>query len=194
MPKKIQDFAKICLYKPICINVGRAGAANLSVIQEIEYVKEESKLLKLLDTIQKTPPPVLIFCENKNDVDEIHEYLLLKGLDVCAMHGDKDQQDRNLAIREFREGIKDIMVATDIVSKGLDFQNIEHVINYDMPKEIENYVLRIGRAGRLNKIGLATTYINKNEDEVLGLLIFHFDVSEVYVLFIFLLKKALTFK
>jgi len=130
-------------------------------------VKEESKLIQLLETLQKTPPPVLIFCENKNDVDEIHEYLLLKGIDVVSIHGDKDQDERNHAIREFKEGIKDVLVATDIVSKGLDFPNIEHVINYDMPKEIENYVLRIGRTGRWGKLGLATTYVNRNQDEAI---------------------------
>jgi ATP-dependent RNA helicase DDX41 len=167
MPKKIQEYAKKCLFKPIVINIGRAGSANLNVIQDVEFVKDESKLIQLLDTLQKTPPPVVIFCENKNDVDEINEYLLLKGIDVCSMHGDKDQEDRNQAIREFREGMKDVLVATDLVSKGLDFTNIEHVINFDMPKEIENYVLRIGRTGRLGKAGVCTTYVNKNQDEAI---------------------------
>jgi len=68
MPKKIQDFAKQSLFKPIVINIGRAGSVNLNVIQDIEFVKDESKLLNILDTLQKTAPPVLIFCENKNDV------------------------------------------------------------------------------------------------------------------------------
>ncbi len=147
------------------INIGRAGSANLNVQQEVEYIKDECKLIQLLETIQKTPPPVLIFCENKNDVDEIHEYLILKGLDVCSMHGDIKQEDRNESVREFREGLKEILVATDIVSTGLDFPNIEHVINYDMPKEIENYLLRIGRTGRLGKYGIATTYVNRSLDE-----------------------------
>jgi ATP-dependent RNA helicase DDX41 len=136
MPKKIQDFAKQSLFKPIVINIGRAGSVNLNLIQDIEFVKDESKLIQILDTLQKTPPPVLIFCENKNDVEEIHEYLVLKGIDVCSMHGDKDQEERHQAIREFREGLKDVLVATDIVSKGIDFPDIEHVINYDMPKEV----------------------------------------------------------
>lgn len=136
MPKKIQDFAKKSLFKPIVINIGRAGSVNLNLIQEIEFVKDESKLIQILETLQKTPPPVLIFCENKNDVDEIHEYLVLKGIDVCSMHGDRDQEERHQAIREFRGGLKDVLVATDIVSKGLDFPDVEHVINYDMPKEV----------------------------------------------------------
>jgi len=73
MPKKIQDFAKTALVKPVVVNVGRAGAANLDVIQEVEYVKQEAKIVYLLECLQKTPPPVLIFCESKNDVDDIHE-------------------------------------------------------------------------------------------------------------------------
>jgi ATP-dependent RNA helicase DDX41 len=142
MPKKIQDFAKQALVKPIVVNVGRAGAANLDVIQEVEYVKQEAKIVYLLECLQKTAPPVLIFCESKSDVDDIHEYLLLKGVEAVGVHGGKDQEEREYAIQSFKEGKKDVLVATDIASKGLDFPDIQHVINYDMPKEIENYVHR----------------------------------------------------
>jgi ATP-dependent RNA helicase DDX41 len=89
--------------------------------------------------LQKTAPPVIIFCENKADVDDIHEYLLLKGVDAAAIHGGKDQEEREEAVRLFKAGVKDVLVATDVASKGLDFPNIQHVINYDMPKEVENY-------------------------------------------------------
>lgn len=91
MPKKIQNFAKSALVKPVTINVGRAGAASLDVIQEVEYVKEEAKMVYLLECLQKTPPPVLIFAEKKADVDAIHEYLLLKGVEAVAIHGGKGQ-------------------------------------------------------------------------------------------------------
>lgn len=167
MPKKIQMFTKQRLHKAVVINLGRSGSVSNKIIQDIEYIKDESKITYLLPTLQKTPPPVLIFCENKSDVDEIHEYLLLKGIDACSIHGDKDQYSRIKAIREFRSGLKDVLIATDILSKGIHFPNIEHVINYDMPKEIENYVLRIGRTGRLGKYGLATTFIGKNQDEAI---------------------------
>lgn len=167
MPKKIQEFTKKKLWKPVVVNLGRSGSANTKIIQEIEFIKDESKIINLLPTLQKTPPPVLIFCENKSDVDEIHEYLLLKGIDACSIHGDKDQFSRIKAIREFRNGLKDVLISTDILSKGIHFPNVEHVINYDMPKEIENYVLRIGRTGRLGKFGLATTFISRNQDEAI---------------------------
>lgn len=130
-------------------------------------MKQEAKIVYLLECLQKTPPPVLIFCENKNDVDDIHEYLLLKGVDAVAIHGSKDQEEREFAIKSFKEGKKDVLVATDIASKGLDFPDIQHVINYDMPKEIDNYVHRIGRTGRCGKTGVATTFINKNCSEVI---------------------------
>ncbi|KAL3628211.1 DEAD-box ATP-dependent RNA helicase 35 [Castilleja foliolosa] len=165
MPTKIQNFARSALVKPVTVNVGRAGAANLDVIQEVEYVKQEAKIVYLLECLQKTPPPVLVFCENKADVDDIHEYLLLKGVEAVAIHGGKDQEEREYAISSFKAGNKDVLVATDVASKGLDFPDIQHVINYDMPGEIENYVHRIGRTGRCGKTGIATTFINKNQSE-----------------------------
>ncbi|CAJ0760246.1 14969_t:CDS:10 [Entrophospora sp. SA101] len=165
MPKKIQDFARSALVKPVIVNVGRAGAANLDVIQEVEYVKPEAKMVYLLECLQKTPPPVLVFAENKHDVDDIHEYLLLKGVEAVAIHGGKSQDEREYAIRAFKSYKKDVLVASDVVSKGLDFPDIQHVINYDMPKEIENYVHRIGRTGRSGKTGVATTFINMNCSE-----------------------------
>jgi len=117
MPKKIQNFARSALVKPITINVGRAGAASMNVTQvllfilfigpimfvrflmllisfnfntqDVEYVKTEAKIVFLLECLQKTAPPVLIFAEKKQDVDTIHEYLLLKGVEAVAIHGGK---------------------------------------------------------------------------------------------------------
>jgi ATP-dependent RNA helicase DDX41 len=164
-PKKFQDFARKTLVQPIVVNVGRAGAANLDVIQEVEYVKEEAKIVYLLHCLQKTAPPVIIFCERKGAADDIHEYLLLKGVEAVSIHGGKDQEERNEAIRLFKAGEKDVLIATDVAAKGLDFPAIQHVINFDMPSEIENYVHRIGRTGRAGKTGVATTFINKSCDE-----------------------------
>ena len=165
MPKKIQNFARSALVQPITVNVGRAGAANLKIVQEVEYVRGDEKIVYLLECLQKTGPPVLIFAEKKSDVDDIHEYLLLKGVGAVAIHGDKDQEDRHRSIQQYRNQEKDVLVATDVASKGLDFPNIQHVINYDMPEDIENYVHRIGRTGRSGNKGVATTFINKNCEE-----------------------------
>jgi ATP-dependent RNA helicase DDX41 len=164
-PQKFKDFCTQTLVQPIVVNVGRAGAANLDVIQEVEYVKQEAKLVYLLECLQKTAPPVVIFCESKADVDNIQEYMLLKGVESVSIHGGKDQDERNEAIALFKAGKKDVLIATDIAAKGLDFPDIQHVINFDMPREIENYVHRIGRTGRCGKTGVATTFINKSCEE-----------------------------
>lgn len=118
------------------------GLRQWRCVQEVEYVKQEAKLVYLLECLQKTAPPVLVFAEKTKDVDDVHEYLLVKGVEAVAVHGGKDQEDRNLAIDGFKGGRKDVLVATDVASKGLDFPDIQHVINFDMPEEIENYVHR----------------------------------------------------
>ncbi|CAD7935522.1 unnamed protein product [Amoebophrya sp. A120] len=162
MPRKIQNFAAGMLTNPVVVNVGRAGSANLDILQEIAYVKQEDKHKAVLDSLSKTPPPVLVFCDNKADVDDVHEYLLLKGVDAVAIHGGMDQQERLESINDFKTGKKSVLIGTDVASKGLDFPlAIQHVVNYDMPKEIENYIHRIGRTGRRGQAGVATTFINK---------------------------------
>ena len=104
MPKKIQNFARSALVKPVTVNVGRAGAASLNVTQEVEYVKQEAKVTHILTVLDKTTPPVLIFAEKKQDVDLIQEYLLLKGVTAAAIHGGKDQEERSAAIAAFQVG------------------------------------------------------------------------------------------
>ncbi|CAD8212438.1 unnamed protein product [Paramecium pentaurelia] len=165
LPKKIQEFTKQTLVDPLVINVGRSGQINLNVIQEILYVKQEEKLHYLLDSLKKTTPPVVIFSEHQNDVDDINEYLLIKGVEVVGLHGGKQQEDRTKALKQFLNGQKDVLVATDVAAKGLDFPDIKHVINYDMPKDIESYIHRIGRTGRQGKTGRATTFVNRQQEE-----------------------------
>ncbi|KAF4663173.1 DEAD (Asp-Glu-Ala-Asp) box polypeptide 41 [Perkinsus olseni] len=147
MPRKIQEFATSALVNPV------------------EYVKAESKLTYLLQCLQKTAPPVMVFCSDKASCDEVLEYLLLKGVGACAIHGGLEQSERHKSTRLFKSGVKDVLIGTDVASKGLDFPAIQHVINYDMPKEIDNYVHRIGRTGRCGRTGVATTFINKSVDE-----------------------------
>lgn len=167
MPTKIQAFASSALVKPVVVNVGRAGAASLNIVQHVEVVRQDARISRLLDVLQKTAPPVLIFARGKADVDEVHEYLLDKGVAAVSVHGGRDQEDRENAVREFRAGTKDVLVATDVAAKGLDFPSIHHVINYDMPKEIQAYVHRIGRTGRGDQTGTATTFVSSLDSPTL---------------------------
>ncbi|EEF50743.1 dead box ATP-dependent RNA helicase, putative [Ricinus communis] len=165
MPTQVQNFAISALVKPVIINVGRPGAANINVVQRVKYVKQERKKSYILHCLKKTQPPVIIFCKDKADVDDIHLNLLSEGVDAVAIHGGMDQEEREHAVSSFKAGKKDVLIATDVASKGLDFADIQHVINYDMPAEVENYVHRIGRTGRCSKKGRATTFINKSQSE-----------------------------
>ncbi|KAA1066853.1 hypothetical protein PGT21_000726 [Puccinia graminis f. sp. tritici] len=140
------------LVQPIVVNVGRAGAANLDVIQEVEYVKQEAKMVYLLECLQKTPPPVIIFSDNKNEVDDIQEYLLLKGVEAVAIHGSKiweEGRDGGLGGRLEGAGFCGDPARDQLHDAG----------------EIENYVHQIGRTGRSGKTGIATTFINMNSPE-----------------------------
>lgn len=165
MPPKVQEFASTALTDPIVVAVGRVGMTNINVIQEIEYVIHEEKLHRLLNALQKTSPPVMIFVNSQSTADKITEYLMLRGVDSEALHGGIEQKDRLDATRKFRNGQLDVLVATDVGSKGLDFPNVQHIINYDVPKEIEDYIHRIGRTGRCGKTGIATSFINYDSKE-----------------------------
>ncbi|CAH9098149.1 unnamed protein product [Cuscuta epithymum] len=127
MPIKIENFARSALVKPITVNVGRAGAANLDVVQEVEYVKQEAKLNYLPDRLKKTPPPVLIFCENKADVDNIYEHMLLQGVEAVSIHGGTKKRG-SMRFHRSKQGRRMCwwQVATDVASKGLDFPDIQH--------------------------------------------------------------------
>lgn len=105
MPRKIQNFARSALVRPVIVNVGRAGAAALNVTQQVEYVKQEARLPALLVALQKTSPPTLVFAERKADVDAIHEYLLLKGVEAVCIHGGLSQEDRDHSIRLFKSSM-----------------------------------------------------------------------------------------
>ncbi|WFD45475.1 RNA helicase [Malassezia furfur] len=184
MPKKILDFAEQSLVQPVVVNVGRAGAASLDVIQEVELVAPEAKMAALLEALQKTAPPVIIFSDNKNEVDDILEFLLRKGVDAVSIHGSKTQEEREYAITSFKRGKRDVMVASGVASKGLDFSQIQHVINYTMPKDIEDYVHQIGRTGRSGKTGIATTFVHKGvpEPTLLDLKYLLLEAKQRYVL------------
>lgn len=163
MPKSIREFVVAFLRQPVMVNVGRAGAASMDIIQEIEWVEDRKSAL--LVALQKTGPPVLIFAANKAEVDDIHEHLLRRQIEAVAIHGGLSQDERSYAIDAFKAGKRDVLVATDVASKGLDFPAIQHVINWDMPSEIEDYVHRIGRTGRGGRTGIATTFISGRDSE-----------------------------
>ena len=104
---------------------------------------------------------VIIFGRTKHGVERLSRALFQKGFRVTSIHGDKEQSQRNHAIRLFKENVVNILVATDVASRGIDIDDISHVINFDQPNTYDDYVHRIGRTGRGNKRGIALTFVER---------------------------------
>ena len=140
--------------------------ANENVEQLIYYVKEEEKIAKLHEILQTTEGNVLVFLEKKKSVDKLESFLLSRNYNAIGIHGDKIQSERQKAIKKFSSGEIPILVATDVASRGLDFPNVSYVFNFDMPKNIEDYIHRIGRTGRVGNKGKAISFYNENNKQI----------------------------
>ena len=140
--------------------------ANENVEQTIYYVEEEEKILKLHEILQTIEGNVIIFLEKKKSVDKLEGFLLNRNYNAIGIHGDKLQSERQKAIKKFSSGEIPILVATDVASRGLDFPNVSYVFNFDMPKNIEDYIHRIGRTGRVGNKGKAISFYNENNKQI----------------------------
>lgn len=168
-PKAIQELASAFLNNYIFLAVGRVGSTSENITQTILWVNEHDKrsyLLDLLTSIKEanTEPEsgslTLIFVETKKGADELEDFLYRYDHPVTSIHGDRTQKEREEALRCFRSGICPILVATAVAARGLDIPNVRHVINFDLPSDVEEYVHRIGRTGRMGNLGVATSFFN----------------------------------
>lgn len=169
-PKEIQMLARDFLYDYIFLAIGRVGSTSENITQKIVWVEEQDKRDFLLDLLAAaglakagTPEEAsltLVFVETKKGADQLDEFLYTQGFPVTSIHGDRTQREREDALRVFRSGKTPILVATAVAARGLDIPNVKHVINFDLPSDIEEYVHRIGRTGRMGNLGLATSFFN----------------------------------
>lgn len=170
-PKAIQRLAEEFLSNYVFLKIGRTSATE-SITQRIKWVEDSDKknaLLELLPTIEGL---TLVFCETKKLADHLEEFLYQSGYATASIHGDRNQQEREAALEAFKSGKVQILVATDVAARGLDISAVRHVINYDLPHDIDDYVHRIGRTGRAGHDGYATAFINeKNVNLVSDLLV-----------------------
>jgi superfamily II DNA/RNA helicase len=104
----------------------------------------------------------IIFCRTKNGTEKLERELFKRGFKANYIHGDLRQGQRNRAIQNFKDGLVNILIATDVASRGLDIKDVSHVVNYDIPENYEDYTHRIGRTGRAGKKGFALTFVEAN--------------------------------
>jgi ATP-dependent RNA helicase RhlE len=161
MPAEIRKFAKQLLKNPVEVNIAIAKPAE-NILQGAYEVADHGKIpltVKLLKD-KKQLKRVLIFAGTKREVRELTQSLKNNGLEVADMSSDLDQKEREERIRKFKSGSLPIIVATDVLSRGIDIKGIDLVINYDVPGDAEDYVHRIGRTARADASGIALTYVN----------------------------------
>ncbi|OMJ28209.1 ATP-dependent RNA helicase ded1 [Smittium culicis] len=167
-PKDIQHLARDFLNDYIFLSVGRVGSTSENITQKIEYVEDEDKhsvLLDILKTIEQGGL-TLIFVETKRMADILNNFLLDNNYNSTSIHGDRTQRERERALESFRSGRCTIMVATAVAARGLDIPNVTHVVNFDLPSDIDDYVHRIGRTGRAGNVGIATSFFNRNNKNI----------------------------
>lgn len=163
MPKEIQKLAKEIQNKPELIQIEVSKPSN-SVIQKAYQIdgREKLKLVQyLLDDLEWTS--CIIFTATKRGTDQLERLLVKKGTSVASIHGDRDQNERTKALNDFKNGKVPIIVATDVLARGIDIADISLIINYDVPQAVEDYIHRIGRTGRYDKTGIAVTLVAKKD-------------------------------
>lgn len=168
-PKEIQVLAQDFLMPDyVFLAVGRVGSTSENIVQKVVWVEENDKrhiLMDLLDAGDRKTL-TLVFVETKRGASDLaymlnngyqifysNNYIILEGYDVVAIHGDLKQLDRERHLECFRSGNSPILVATAVAARGLDIPNVKHVINYDLPSDVDEYVHRIGRTGRVGNVG-----------------------------------------
>eukprot|EP00347_Sterkiella_histriomuscorum_P001339 403372410 len=169
MQPGIEELVRTIMEDPIKIQMGIKNASNQLIDQQIQYVGDEQGKLHTLRELLADgfEPPMLIFVQSKHRAKELYHELIYDGLNVNVIHADKKKHERDEIIKQFRLGKIWVLIATDLMSRGIDFKGVNTVVNYDFPQSIVSYIHRIGRTGRAGKAGKAITYFTDDDAEFL---------------------------
>jgi len=174
-PDEVQKMAFEFMTNYLFLAVGIVGGAASDISQSFLKVPQYEKREKLMDIVRDSsqenngqPMKTLVFVETKKNADFIASYLCQSDFAATSIHGDRQQREREEALKDFKANNKPILVATAVAARGLDIRGVQHVVNYDLPKSIEEYVHRIGRTGRLGNTGKATSFFDEHQDSGLA--------------------------
>ncbi|MCH8913974.1 MAG: DEAD/DEAH box helicase, partial [Planctomycetes bacterium] len=164
IPPLIRDLAQSILKNPVSVAVARVSAPTELVEHWAYRVEKKEKPSLLCNVLQHTPySRALVFTRTKHGADKVVRHLTKAGVAAAAIHGNKSQNARTRALAGFKSGKTAVLVATDIAARGLDIEDISHVINYDLTTEPETYVHRIGRTGRAGATGTALSFVSSED-------------------------------
>ena len=164
MPREVSVIAKKFMHNPIEITVGNRNEGTDQVSHEYYLVNSRDRYQALKRLADANPDIFsVVFCRTKRDTQKVAEQLIDDGYNAGALHGDLSQNQRDLVMKSFRNKQIQMLVATDVAARGIDVENITHVINYQLPDEIEIYTHRSGRTGRAGKTGVSIVIVSKSE-------------------------------
>ena len=174
LPPRIAAIAKKHLTEPqkIQIQPEPSAAGTVPLVKQTAYIVPRGHKLATLGRVLdiENPTSAIVFCRRRNEVDELVETLGARGCRVEGLHGGMTQEQRNRVMKKFRSETAELLIATDVAARGLDIQQLSHVINFDVPVEIESYVHRIGRVGRAGREGVAITLAEPREHRQLRMI------------------------
>jgi ATP-dependent RNA helicase DeaD len=164
---RVASIAERHLNDPVRVKIHRekAAAGEVPRVRQTAYVvSREHKLAALGRVLDlEDPASAIVFCRTRGEVDQLSESLSAHGYRAAALHGGLTQEQRDRVMRRFREGSVELLIATDVAARGLDIENVSHVVNYDVPMSPDAYVHRIGRTGRAGRTGAAITFAEPRE-------------------------------
>ena len=166
MPKQMADLSKDYLTNPKKVQVSPPGKAADKITQSVHFVPKAGKSAKLRDVLDPNAL-TLVFARTKHGAERLMKGLVADGYNAASIHGNKSQGQRDRAIKAFKSGEVNVLVATDVAARGIDIPGVAYVINYDLPQVAENYVHRIGRTARAGREGEAITFCAPDEEDLL---------------------------
>jgi len=175
LDERIRELANRYLYEPVVVDCSEKDVSVETIEQRFITVSPENKMPVLIELLERErPPQAIIFCRTKIGTAKLHNRLEKhfrsnpsNPVRLAAIHGDMNQSQRDAVFRALREGELQILVATDVVGRGIDVSSISHIINYDLPSDCDDYVHRVGRTGRMGRSGIAFSFVSKDEGEQL---------------------------
>ena len=169
VPPAVEDLATSTLRRPVRLVVGEKNAATETISQKLVFCgREDGKLLALKELVRVgIKPPVLIFVQSKERASELYDELAYDGLNVDVIHAERPQAQRDAVVEQFRTGKVWVLIATELMARGMDFKGVSLVVNYDFPTSVSSYVHRIGRTGRAGRAGEAVTFFTEGDVEQL---------------------------
>jgi len=164
MPNEVRRIAKKYMTDPFELTIGTKNTGNVNIEHEYYIVKARDKYAAFKRIVDFNPEIFgIVFCRTKIETQEIAEALMKDGYNADALHGDLSQQQRDKVMKRYRDRSLQLLIATDVAARGIDVNDVTHVINYSLPDEIENYTHRSGRTGRAGKTGISIAIINSKE-------------------------------